>query len=211
MTTVAEAGPAISKALLGTYPRMTEDQLLAFCKHLAKLDATEVCTAIDRHILSTAGQWPPVPGQILAQLRDMAVEAARAAPVPSLWGTPIVVDVPEGMRGYWSKPTVEVYPVTCMDCGDSGMARWYYTWDDDKPRRVYLSSEIERLPAALMAKLRVAVAVCSCEAGQGRPERDQRVTRSHRGAEVTMDLYPRLEVIRRRAERRRGRDLRDVA
>lgn len=211
MTTVAESIPVISRALLRTYPRMGDVQAEEFCRHLGKQNAEQVCTAIDRHILSAAGQWPPVPGQILAQLRDMEIEARRTGPAPSLWGTPIVVDVPVGMRAYWSQPTVEVYPVTCMDCGDSGMARWYYTWDDDQPRRVYLTGEIERLPAALMAKLRVAVAVCSCEAGQGRPERDQRVTRRHRGAEITMDLYPRLEGIRRLAERRRGRDLRDVA
>ena len=73
----AQAG--ISSVLLGNYPRMTDEQLSELLRLLGNSEADDVVAALDAHILSEDGRFPPQAGQILEQMRR---KAEREKPDP---------------------------------------------------------------------------------------------------------------------------------
>lgn len=205
-----KAQEGMVKVLTGNYPRITDDQVSELLRLLGNAEVEEVMDAIDAYILSEKGQFPPQAGQILEQMRRKA-QTDRPNPFQRdpFANRPKTgrkrVPVPERYRAYTKTGEIEVWPVRCHSCGDTGIARFYH---DDR-KRVWLVEEAHDLPDEMFAKLRMASAVCDCQKGVYCRERS--LVAIHTRTEREMPLYPRLEFIRRKAAQRRATDLQEVA
>lgn len=205
-----QAQEGMVRVLTGNYPRITDDQVSELLRLLGNAEAEEVMDAIDAHITSEKGQFPPQAGQVMEQMRR---KAEREKPNP-FHRDPFAnrpktgrktVPVPERYRAYTKTGAIEVWPVRCHSCGDTGIARFYH----DVKKRVWLADEAHDLPDAMFAKLRMASAVCDCKTGTYCRERS--LLAIHTRTQREMPLYPRLEFIKRKAAQRRASDLQEVA
>lgn len=205
-----QAQEGMARVLAGNYPRITDDQVGELLRLLGNAEAEQVMEAIDAHITSEDGRFPPQAGQILEQMRRKA-QASRPDPFKRdpFEGRPRRgkkrVAVPKNMQGRTGWSHIEVWPVKCLECGDTGIARFYH----DGRKRVWLATEAVDLPEEMFARLRHASAVCDCQRGLSAPER--MLYTVHRRSDRDMPVYPRLEVIRRRSEQRQSRELQEVA
>ena len=194
---------AIARSLTASYPRMTDDQVREIIRLLGNQEAEQVTAAADRHALSDEGRFPPQAGQLLEHIRKIQAEERRLAPAMlPMRGQKTTLPVPAHMRTYFNgKQDIEVYASLCHECSDTGFARFYHSQDE---KWVYLATEALALPEGMFRRLRISRAICDCEAGRCRTERDLWTTRFSDGRNLS--VYPRLENIRRLSRKRQRQE-----
>ncbi len=225
---------SLSRVLVATYGEkmMDHDRLTSLWRVLGREDADTVAMAIDAHIADATedgyghrvGQYPPKPADILARirrLRDEAAETTRREQEDThrrvrdgSGGRKIPYTIPAEIRKKAPYlPNIRyTWTSDCHECSDSGLASFFaeYNATDDRyiPGRVWLRSEALELPDEQLHKMRRQTAACDCQRGRVRPERQlmTSVWSERQGREVEVTTYPRLEYIRKIAERRRAND-----
>ena len=197
----------ITARLSATYPGMADGQITELLRLLAGRDEADLLAAVDEHVMSDAGKWPPVAGQMSAIITAREIKRRGAVgPRAPRWGS-TMVSVPPHLRAWMGgADQIEVWKSNCSHCADTGMA-WYYVEripEGGRPPRIYEAEEALSMPEAMFARLRPQKAVCDCDAGLERPERRVQVTRYPSG-QGGLWRCPDLGDVRQAAhERRRG-------
>lgn len=219
----------LSKVLTATYGAMIDhDRLTALWRQLGRENAEVVAAAIDAHITDTtivsdgraAGTYPPKPSDLagrIRRMRDEARETERREQEETYrrvrdgsGGRKIPFQIPAEIRKKAPYlPNISyTWTSDCHECSDTGLASFFAQYDPEKdryvPGRVWLRSEALKLSDEKLATMRRQTAVCDCQRGRVRPERmlTTSVWSQRQGREVEVNTYPRLETIRRIAERR---------
>jgi len=204
IATETDARIGLTNTLLRQYPRMSDEQTDELMRLLGNQETEAVAGAIDKHALSSEGRFPPQAGQLLEHIRSIDAATKRKVVHVTHRGQKVAVHVPENLRKHFGNTeTIEVYAVRCQECGDTGMARFYCSYDES---RVYTATDALKLSHALFEHLRVTRAVCDCDAGIGHPARN--VWTSVKGYD--MAVYPRLEMIRRMSHQQRRRERQEI-
>ena len=179
------------------YPQV--DPLLVLTP-LKNESAEDVVRAIDRHVLdatekngNTVGHWPPKTSDLLLRIRaDIHVEHPLSTIKPR--GKKYTIDIgPVLGEQFGIAREVDVYPVDCEDCGDSGMARFYYQPADE--RIVYTGHEAMGLVEKELLPLRIGHAICDCPRGINDQKRSI-TTVNRNNNDRAMYVFPRFETIR---------------
>lgn len=215
----------IEEILVANYGRRLQDGLLDEVQaRLGHLAADLVKEAVLRHVADTTliseherqplGHFPPSVAQLLVWVGRLEVERQRQTreqyrrqqdELARRQGTPVAV--PEEVQARYALPAqVHRYEPSCRDCGDSGMARFWF--DPASERRVWDEAEYLGLPRPEQARLRIGQALCTCSRGMARPERGWKTTVRYQGRERSVSVVPLMEVIRSLAARRRQEEVR---
>lgn len=204
--------------------RWTPEQTLALGRSLKAYDDEAAMAGVLAWIDDTSeqgngrlrGALPPTPAEIrfgadahnrrqrqdlYAQLEAQDRERWEHAPTKTTHATPAHL----GMGPVQVAAAQDAY---CPWCQGRGKA--YFWYDPQERERVWLYHEGLNLGAAATARLRLQVALCDCPAGTSRPEYPIEVARWP-GRPERVPLWPRLSVIRRRAQARKERQQEEEA
>ena len=208
----------LEEVLLVTYPRLELKLIDHLKESMAHWEAHIVEAAVQRHIQDTRtnyrgephGQYAPTLAQILLHAEQLQSQNTP----PPLPPEP----EPEDGRYRWlelppeaavilgrKRIRIDSWRSACVECSDRGLARFYH--DPKNTRRVWLFSEWLELPEAMRRGLRCASAVCDCEKGRFHEHRQSTTTLWFKGKEHEAPVWPRLEYIRKLAQRRKREDL----
>lgn len=213
----------VSDLLFAHYGKTADPRALdALVEALHEEDAEEVLAAVRAHLNDTTpcGRHGEPLGDFAPSLANVQrhLETARRRRVeqagnrqddadderqdPQRW-TDVPVDAPL-QRTYHLPPTIRLRRSDCHHCGDTGLARFWY--DPQNARRVWTQPQYLTLATTTAAALRVSTCLCTCPAGQRRPERDLTTVLPYHGRERVLPTYPRLERIVQLAEQRRAQE-----
>ena len=166
---------------------------------LQTLQADDVVRAIDAHVLdtterdgTTVGHWPPKASDLLLRVRAGETKPPAQSTLAPRGRHATVAVSAEMQRRFGLSEEIRVYKSHCTECGDSGMARYYY--DPTDSRRCFLGHEALELSDGEIHALRISQAICDCRTGERDHRRELMV--ENRNTRGMMTLYPRIETIR---------------
>lgn len=211
----------LTLTLTEAYGRQAEDTYITgLIRALGQQEAESAVAAVKAHIIDTTeirgriiGTWPPKPADILKRLQSVQMRpVAQSGPPTPIAGPLVEVKVPDMHVNEDGRPvlgtmrTILAPQSRCRECSDTGIARFYH--DHRDTTRVYLASEFLELPAELLKPLKVGSAICDCQMGNDRPERNwtHDTWSAEHGGKIKINVYPRMKRIRQLAARRRERD-----
>jgi hypothetical protein len=194
----------------------------------AQWEPDRVLAALDRHIRDdrtdgnnkTLGSFLPEISQLIAHGRDLDREDVRnrknaaSEQYHDLEPTPEPdddrfkwIDLPPDAAKMLGRTRVQVdsWRSNCIECSDRGVTRFYHDIKDTA--RVWLFSEWLEMPTGMRDGLRCSSAVCDCQVGRFHHHRQATTTLWHKGKEHDAPIWPRLEHIRKLADRRKRNDL----
>ena len=228
-----QARAGIVHTLRKVYGKMCDtDRLQGLLQAMADCEVDSVVDAIDKHVVDArtgedgkpVGYWPPRPAQLVARIYAAKEEDQRRADAAAdeerrrVEGTarrgnrrvPLVLDESVYQMFPSLRKITHTWTSNCKDCGDTGMARFYYMPNDEPKARqdVYLGSEAIALPEAIARRLRATQALCDCQRGSVREEKGwtYQAWSDRHGEYIALPTYPRMRRIRALAESRRKRD-----